>query len=135
MSSPASIAHHPIHPMLVAFPIGLWVFSFICDLGYLFGGHNDVWASVAFYSLMGGIIGAVAAAVPGLIDFFSIDEAAMRKLGIYHMVCNSIPLVIFGTGAWLRTTTAPGATLPIALSAVGVVSWASAAGWEAKWCT
>jgi uncharacterized membrane protein len=72
MSSPAGIAHHPIHPMLVAFPIGLWVFSFICDLGYLFGGHNDVWASVAFYSLMGGIIGAVAAAVPGRIDFGSM---------------------------------------------------------------
>ena len=34
MRTPASIAGHPIHPMLVPIPIGLWIFSFVCDLAY-----------------------------------------------------------------------------------------------------
>jgi uncharacterized membrane protein len=38
MSSPASIAKHPIHPMVVPFPIALWIFSFICDVVYALDG-------------------------------------------------------------------------------------------------
>ncbi len=41
----ATIAKHPIHPMLVVFPIGLWIFSLVCDLVYLFGPANPLWRS------------------------------------------------------------------------------------------
>ena len=37
MRTPASIAQDQIHPMLIPLPIGLWVFSFICDLIFVFG--------------------------------------------------------------------------------------------------
>src|SRR5438876_11963424 len=40
MSTPASIRWHPIHPMLIVFPIALWIFSLICDLIYHAGPHN-----------------------------------------------------------------------------------------------
>jgi uncharacterized membrane protein len=49
--------------MLVVFPIGLWVFSFVADLMYL-STHNLARVSVAYYTIAGGIIGALAAAVP-----------------------------------------------------------------------
>jgi len=59
MASPASIARHPIHPMLVVFPIGLWVFSFVADLVRVAGGA-PLWTDLAFYSMLGGLIGALA---------------------------------------------------------------------------
>jgi predicted membrane protein DUF2231 len=66
--TPASIGKHPIHPMLIVFPIGLWIFSLACDLIRLAGAPGDAWATVAFFSMVGGFIGALCAAVPGFID-------------------------------------------------------------------
>ena len=61
MASPASIGGHPIHPMLIPFPIALWAFSLIADVIYLWRG-NPVWRDyIAFYTLLGGIIGAALA--------------------------------------------------------------------------
>ena len=65
MSTPASVARHPIHPILVGFPIGLWVFSVVADLIFYSGWGGALWKDVAFYTLGGGIVGALLAAVPG----------------------------------------------------------------------
>jgi uncharacterized membrane protein len=74
MASPASIGGHPVHPMIIPFPIALWVFSLVADLIYLWRG-NPVWRDyIAFYTLLGGIIGAVVAAVPGFIDWLSLND-------------------------------------------------------------
>lgn len=68
MASPASIAKHPIHPVLVALPIGLWIFSLVSDVIYLTKWGGPVWNDVAFYTMAGGFGSALLAAVPGLID-------------------------------------------------------------------
>ena len=47
MRTPASIFKHPIHPMLIVFPIGLWIFSLACDLIRLTGASGDAWSTVA----------------------------------------------------------------------------------------
>ena len=70
MRAPANIARHPIHPMLVAIPIGLWIFSLICDLVLAFGGTSENWAIVARYTMVGGIVGA-------LIVWLSVIGVAM----------------------------------------------------------
>ena len=62
MRTPASIAGHPIHPMLVPIPIGLWVFSLVCDIVFTVGGKNPDWATVALFTMGGGIVGALLAA-------------------------------------------------------------------------
>lgn len=49
MRTPASIAGHPIHPMLVPIPIGLWIFSLVCDLIHAGGSSNPAWPTVALY--------------------------------------------------------------------------------------
>ena len=87
MQTPASIARHPIHPMLVPIPIGLWIFSFVCDLVYRFGGAAEPWTTIALYSMVGGILGALLAAVPGLIDLLSLPEGP-RATAIKHMALN-----------------------------------------------
>ena len=67
MRTPARIARHPIHPMLVTVPIGLWVFSFLCDLVFVFTKSRE-WSTTAYFALGGGVIGGTIAAVPGLVD-------------------------------------------------------------------
>jgi uncharacterized membrane protein len=119
MASPASIAKHPIHPMLVAFPIGLLVFSLICDLIQLIGWGGAVWADVAFYTMAGGIIGALLAAVPGLIDLLSLTGRP-RTLGIWHARINLLVVVIFVIDFWMRTTGMAMSNTPVLLSVIGV---------------
>ena len=87
MQTPASIARHPIHPMLVPIPIGLWIFSFVCDLFHAGGASAEAWTTVAFYAMAGGIIGALLAALPGLIDLLSLPEGP-RSTAIKHMALN-----------------------------------------------
>lgn len=133
MASKASIGGHPIHPMLIPFPIGLLVFSVVADLIYLWRG-NPVWENyVAFYTLLGGIIGAAAAAVFGLIDWATLTDPAAVKIANWHARVNIIGLLIFIASFYLRTTN--GAhwitnlpSLPIILSIIGVIGLAIA-GW------
>jgi uncharacterized membrane protein len=126
MASRASIGGHPIHPMLIPFPIGLLVFSLVADLIYLWRG-NPVWEDyIAFYTLLGGIIGAATAAVPGLIDWATLTDRAAIKVANWHARVNILGLLIFIASFYLRTTS--GATwivnmpmLPIILSGIGVL--------------
>jgi uncharacterized membrane protein len=119
--------------MLIPFPIGLLVFSLIADLIYLWRG-NPVWENyIAFYTLLGGIIGAAAAAVPGLIDWATLTDRAAVKVANWHARVNIIGLVIFIVSFYLRTTSGAAwitsmPNLPIILSIVGVIGLAIA-GW------
>jgi uncharacterized membrane protein len=112
--------------MLIPFPIGLWVFSLVADIIYLWRG-NPVWEDyIAFYTLLGGIIGAVAAAVFGIIDWLGITAPEVVSKANWHARLNVIALVVFIASFYLRT--ASGARLvggsimiPILLSVVGVI--------------
>ena len=126
MASPASLNGHPIHPMIIPFPIALWVFSLVADVVYLWRG-NPIWRDwIAFYSLLGGIIGGAAAAVPGLIDWLSITDRAVVKIANWHARLNVIALLVFVASFYLRTTSGASLvnnsyTIPLALSVLGVV--------------
>jgi len=126
MASPASIGGHPVHPMLIPFPIGLWVFSLIADLIYLWRGNPVWWNYIAFYTLLGGIIGAAAAAVPGFVDWLSLKDPKVVKVANWHARLNVIALLIYASSFYLRTTSGArlvsgSHTVPIALSVLGVV--------------
>ncbi len=129
MRSPASIANHPIHPMIVVFPIALWIFSLICDLIALNASNGAVWFTVAFYTMVGGLIGALAAAVPGLIDLLYYKGGAppVKKIALTHMTINLTAVVLYAVNIWLRASGQENMTLPILLSVVGVCSIAVSA--------
>jgi uncharacterized membrane protein len=121
MSSPASIAKHPIHPVLVALPIGLWIFSLVSDVIHVMEWGGPVWKDVAFYTMAGGLGGALLAAVPGLIDLLSMSTGKVKTIGIWHMSINLVAVTLFAANLWLRYQSAPGAAPPIWLSVIGVV--------------
>lgn len=102
METPASVAKHPIHPMLIGIPIGLWLFSLACDLLSLLPQASDNWKVVAFYSMAGGIIGAFIAAIPGLIDMLSLPKP-LRNIALMHMALNLTVIALYVANVWLRS--------------------------------
>jgi uncharacterized membrane protein len=126
MASPASIGKHPMHAMLIPFPIALWVFSLVADLIYLWRS-NPIWKDwIAFYTLATGIIGAALAAVPGFIDWLSLKDPKVVKIANWHARLNVIALVIFAVSFYLRTTSGArlvsgSYTIPVLLSVLGVI--------------
>jgi len=119
MKNLTRVGRHPIHPMLVPLPIGLWVFSLITDIIFRASG-NVVWASVAYYSMAGGIIGALLAAVPGLLDFLALKPTGVKKIALWHMAINLTATILFSINLYLRTGV-PETAIPFVLSIVGVL--------------
>jgi uncharacterized membrane protein len=120
MRTPANIKKHPIHPMLVAIPIGLWLFSLICDLVFVFGGGAEEWDIVAFYTMVGGIVGALCAAVPGFIDMLSLP-AGLKRIALVHMGINLSVVALYAINVWLRATSETASVLTLWLSLLAVV--------------
>lgn len=116
MRTPASIAGHPIHPMLVPLPIGMWVLSLACDIIAAFAADPTTWKTVALYAMVGGIIGALLAAVFGLVDLLSLP-ARIRSTALAHMGINLTIVVLFAIDAWLRLSGSD----PVWLSVVAIL--------------
>lgn len=127
MASRASIAGHPIHPMLVTIPIGLFVFSFIADLA-AFGNLSDAWPTVAFYCIGGGLVGALVAAIFGTIDLLSLTESRAKNIGIAHMATNLVVVAMFAISFAMRSYGHPVEGWPFFLSFIGLVLLL-ASGW------
>ena len=127
MSTPASIARHPIHPILVGLPIGLWTFSVIADVIYALGWGGSSWKTVAFYCIGGGIVAALIAAVPGFMDFLSISDAGVWRVSVFHMAANLTAVVVYAISFVLRWAGSVG-FLPVAVSILGLI-FLGVAGW------
>ena len=125
MASKASIAGHPVHPMLIPFPLALWVTSFVVDVIFYFI-RNPVLVYISKFTLAAGIIGGLAAAVPGIIDWLAIKDREVTKIANWHARLNIIALVIFAVSLYLRMRTGAhwvnySLKIPFLISLVGVI--------------
>ncbi|HUQ28291.1 MAG TPA: DUF2231 domain-containing protein [Usitatibacter sp.] len=121
MRTPASIAGHPIHPMLVPIAIGCFIFSFASDLLCLATGDSQLWPTLAYYTMIGGILGALAAAVPGLIDLLSLPAGYTKGIAIKHMSINLLVVAIYVVNAWMRHGNPQSLKVPMILSLVTIL--------------
>jgi uncharacterized membrane protein len=85
--SKAAIAGHPIHPMLIPFPIALLSLVPVTDIVYA-STDSTFWSSVSYYLLWGGLVSAGLAAIFGLIDFIGVPRARSVRAGWAHMSLN-----------------------------------------------
>jgi uncharacterized membrane protein len=115
----ARIGTHPIHPMLVVVPLGLWIAALAFDIVEVFTGIA-VWRTLAFWNVVGGIVGALVAAVPGFVDYLTLTGRAAR-IGTWHMVLNLSAVVLFAVNAFVRTRVGLESKWPLVLSLIGVV--------------
>src|SRR6266496_47697 len=132
MASKASIGGHPLHPILIPFPIALWSTSFAVDVLFYFQ-RNSSWLLISKFLIAAGCLGAIAAAVPGIIDWLTIKDRQVKKVADWHARCNIIALVVFAVslsfrlqlgGPWVGNRL----TIPFLLSFLGVIL-ISISGW------
>ncbi len=128
MRTPASVAGHPLHAMLIVFPVGLFIFSLVCDLASLRSAEPDKWQLVSLYTMVGGFVGALAAAIPGLIDYSSLENRDTKRIATIHMSINLVAVVLYAINLWLRTHGTVVVGWPLALSVIAVAGLA-VSGW------
>jgi uncharacterized membrane protein len=121
MESKAKMAGHPVHPILVPFPLGLLTTSVIFDIIHLLTGGAR-WAEISFWMIAVGVVAGLLAAVFGLIDWLAIPPGTRAKaIGLWHGLSNVVMVALFAA-SWLVRSSAPGdpGILPIVLSFLGV---------------
>jgi uncharacterized membrane protein len=105
MQSRVRALGHPVHPILVMFPVALFVTAFIFDVIALFS-DNGTYSQVGFWCITVGLIGAVLAALTGAADWSKIPANTRAKsIGIRHGLLNSVVLVLFLISWTLRVDT------------------------------
>ena len=101
MKTRASFAGEPIHPMFVHYPIALWTTSVITDLIFYFCRNTSL-VLISKFLIAAGIVGAIVAAIFGIIDWTGITEPAAKKIGNWHARLNITALILFGVSLYLR---------------------------------
>lgn len=102
MESRARLLGHPIHQMLVVFPLGLLGGSLVFDL-LAHAIDMPLMAVVAYYLILGGLVGGLLAAPFGLVDWLAIPAGTRAKsVGALHAMGNVLVLLLFTASAWLR---------------------------------
>ena len=95
MESKVKFAGHAVHQMLIVFPLGLLATAVIFDIIYLLSDHAQ-WTVAAYYMIGAGIIGGLAAAATGWLDWFAIPQGTRAKrIGLWHGAGNVVVLGLF----------------------------------------
>jgi uncharacterized membrane protein len=103
MESKVKLLGHPIHPILIVFPLGLLIIGLIFDLLY-FATDNQAFATVAYWDIAAGVVGGLLAAVFGLIDWLNIPSGTRAKsVGMWHGLGNVVVVALFALSWWLRS--------------------------------
>ena len=113
--STAKIAGHPLHPMVIPFPIVFFVSAFLTDLVYL-SRHNPVWADASMWLLGAGLATAAVAALLGLTDFLGDGRVRAIRDAWLHMIGNVVAVLLEAVNLYLRCS--QGAETAIAPSGV-----------------
>jgi uncharacterized membrane protein len=129
MRAKARLLGHPIHQMLIPFPLGLLGTSVAFDIAHLVSG-NPQWGVISYWLIVAGIITGLLAAVFGLIDWLAIPSGTRAKrIGALHGIGNVVVVALFA-GSWLLRSDAPGNPEGLAIGlAITAVLLAMVTGW------
>src|SRR2546421_1104679 len=116
---------HPLHPALVAVPIGAWVGSFVFDVASHLVSNPGFLTQGSRWLIALGVLGALAAAMFGLLDLFAIPTGTTAfRIGLVHMSINLTVTVAYVIGFLIRggAGTGPVGWGPLVLSAVALAA-------------
>ncbi len=115
----ATFAGHPLHPQLIVMPAGLLPFSLVLD-GLHIGTGDHSYADAAYYTMMGGLVGGLAAGAAGAADYATIPgDNPAKKLGTVHGLMNVGLLALTGLNLLMRRKRRSPGALPVLLSLIG----------------
>ena len=106
MESRAKLFGHPIHQMLIVFPLGLLATALAFDALALAAG-TGYWSEIAYWMIAAGVVTGLVAAPFGLVDWLAIPRGTRAKrVGALHGLGNVIVLALYASG-WLLRSDAP----------------------------
>lgn len=128
-ASYVSIAGHPIHPMLVSFPIAYVMGAVASDIAFWWTG-DPFWARMSLWIIGIGFVVGILAAIAGTLDFMLVREIRHHVTSWSHFLAAVMMLALAGANWWLRVDNSEDALLPwgLFLSVVTAVAL-SFAGW------
>ncbi len=93
---------HPVHQILIVFPVGLLVTAFIFDvIGSAMA--NPEWWRISYWMIPAGVIGGLTAAVFGFLDWRGIPSGTRAsRVGMWHGLGNVVVVVLFALSWWVR---------------------------------
>ncbi len=129
MKSKASIKGHPIHPMLVSFPIAFFTGTFICSIVF-YSFTVPFFGRMAILLEIAGIVSALLAAVPGIIDYYATipPESSAKKRGTKHGLLNITMVLLFTMALLVRRNEDVNFLTVLLLEGAGM-ALLTAAGW------
>jgi uncharacterized membrane protein len=134
--SKVKIAGHPVHPMLVCYPVACYTGTLAAFVVYAASGQ-EFWLNMAIALNVAGLVTAAIAMFPGIVDWalgIPFDSAA-KKFGLIHAGFNvtAFGLFVGVLAAYGHDWNGPAASpaLGIVLSAGGVGATVAAGffGW------
>ncbi len=129
MQARAKLFGHPIHQMLIVFPLGLLATSFFFDIAHLAAGRAD-FATVSFWMIAAGVIGGLLAAIFGLADWLAIPTGSRAKsIGLWHGGGNVVVTVLFIISWFLRFNAPDHFTISAFILSLIAVCIALVTGW------
>ena len=129
MDSRVKIAGHPVHPMLIVFPLGLLATATVFDVIFLVS-NDPRWTEIAYYMIGAGVIGGLAAAPFGWIDWLGIPKGTRAKrIGLTHGIGNTVVLVLFFASWLLRRDTVSLRPTEAIVAGLAGVALAVVTGW------
>lgn len=99
--STVTIKYHPIHPMLVVFPVSFLMTTPVVDAVFWWTG-NPFWAEASFWLVAGGVVAGIGAAIIGLIDFVTVSEVRRHASSWSHMIVGITLLALAACNLRLR---------------------------------
>ena len=122
MESKTKLFGHPVHPIVVAFPLALGAAAVVADLAYLIT-KDGVFARMAYYLIWGCVVLGGVSIVIGWRDWFAIPAKTRAKtIGLWHGLSADVFTILFAISGWLRMgLPAAPSTLALALSFIALL--------------
>jgi uncharacterized membrane protein len=129
IKSTAAIAGHPIHPMLIPFPVAFLVGALVTDIAFVVTG-DGFWARASLWLIGAGIATALFAAIFGFTDFATIKRIRDHSIAWWHMGLNLTAVALSVMNLLPRLGDAADAVMPLGIILSALVTGAlSVSGW------
>ena len=103
MESRVKLFGHPVHPMLIVYPLGLLSMAVIFDILYLIF-NNRLLPTASYYMIAAGVLGGLLAAIFGFVDWLALpNNSRAKNIGGWHGLGNVLIVVLFIVSWFLRS--------------------------------
>ena len=119
--STVTVMRHPVHPMMVVFPLSFMTSTLLADVLYLVT-ERAFWAEASLWLAAGGLLSGLAAGMVGMIDFFTMPAVRRRVIAWSHFLAAVMALALAGANVQLRWDDPAAAVWPVGLMLAGTMA-------------